>query len=219
MIARLKGCVDAQGDGTAIIDVAGVGYLVHCSGRTLARLGIGEAVCLLIDTHVREDGIFLYGFLDAAEQAWFRLLTTVQGVGGKAALAILSAVAPAELPAALVGGDRALLTRAPGIGPKLAARIINELKERAQKMAMAPGAAASAPLPAGAAAADAVSALVNLGFRPADALSAVGVAAARLGGAVGVDALIKGGLAELTRPEVVRPEVVRPEVVRPEVSS
>lgn len=202
MIARLKGSVEALADGTAIIDVAGVGYLVSCSGRTLARLALGQTVSLLVDTHVREDGIFLYGFLEAAEQAWFRLLTTVQGVGGKAALAILSAVATADLPAALVAGDKAVLTRAPGVGPKLAARIINELKERAQKMAIeAGGGIAVAPSPGSAAAADAVSALVNLGFRPADALGAVGTTAARLGERADVDALIKGGLAELSRPE------------------
>ncbi len=201
MIARLKGSVEALADGTAIIDVAGVGYLVSCSGRTLARLALGQTVSLLVDTQVREDGIFLYGFLEAVEQAWFRLLTTVQGVGGKAALAILSAVAPADLPAALVAGDKAMLTRAPGVGPKLAARIINELKERAQKMAIeAGGGVAVAPSP-GSAAADAVSALVNLGFRPADALGAVGTTAARLGERADVDALIKGGLAELSRPE------------------
>ena len=201
MIARLKGSVEALADGTAIIDVAGVGYLVSCSGRTLARLALGQTVSLLVDTQVREDGIFLYGFLEAGEQAWFRLLTTVQGVGGKAALAILSAVATTDLPAALVAGDKAMLTRAPGVGPKLAARIINELKERAQKMAIETGGGVAAAPSPGSAAADAVSALVNLGFRPADALGAVGTTAARLGERADVDALIKGGLAELSRPE------------------
>lgn len=203
MIARLKGTVEVLAEGSAVIDVAGVGYLVLASGRTLARLALGDGVVLLVDTHVREDGIVLYGFLDPGEQTWFRLLTTVQGVGGRAALSILSAVAPAELPAAIAAGDRTMLTRAAGVGPKLAQRIVNELKERAQAMVVATGAVAPAhaSLVGASAGADAVSALVNLGFRPADALAAVGTVAARLGSGADVDALIKAGLAELSRPE------------------
>lgn len=203
MIARLKGTVEALAEGSAVIDVAGVGYLVIASGRTLARLALGDGVVLLVDTHVREDGIVLYGFLDSAEQTWFRLLTTVQGVGGKAALSILSAVAPGELPAVITAGDKTMLTRAAGVGPKLAQRIVNELKERAQAMVVATGAVAPADalLVGTSAGADAVSALVNLGFRPADALAAIGMVATRLGGGADVDALIKAGLAELTRPE------------------
>lgn len=205
MIARLKGTVAVLAEGSAIIDVAGVGYLVACSGRTLARLAPGDGVVLLVDTQLREDGIVLYGFLDAAEQAWFRLLTTVQGVGGKAALSILGAVPAAELPTAIVSGDKAMLTRAPGVGPRLAQRIVNELRDRAQAMAVtADGAQPLRPALAGKAGADAVSALVNLGFRPADALAAVGAVAARLGDGSDVDALIKGGLAELTRPVEAR---------------
>ena len=130
MIGKLTGLVDSSGDGWAIIDVSGVGYLVHCSGRSLANLpGAGETVSLLIETHVREDHIHLYGFLQEAERDWFLLLSTVQGVGARMALTILSALPPLELIQAIAAQDESMLTRANGVGPKLAGRIATELKD------------------------------------------------------------------------------------------
>ncbi|MFZ1416200.1 MAG: Holliday junction branch migration protein RuvA [Defluviicoccus sp.] len=211
MIAKLTGIVDSVGAGFAIIDVGGVGYLVQCSGRTLAGLSPGTAVSLLTDMQVREDAIVLYGFADAAEQECFRMLTGVQGVGGKAALSILAVVTPADLVAAIVSADRALLTRAPGIGPKLATRIINELRAGVEKQAAhgqragaASGAAAGVVWGPASGVADAVSALANLGFKPTEALDAVSEVAARLGGEATPEALIRGALAKLARPEEVR---------------
>src|SRR3984957_397816 len=132
MIAQLTGRVEALSDGTCVIDVAGVGYLVQASSRTLAALPQAPAQAkLLIETHVREDAILLYGFADAAERDWFRLLTTVQGVGGRVALAILSALSPRDLVGAIAGGDRASLTRAAGVGPRLAIRLLTELRDKA----------------------------------------------------------------------------------------
>jgi len=130
VIARLKGLVDAVGTDTAVIDVNGVGYLVHASSRTLSQMGQGDAVALFIETHVREDHIHLYGFLRADEQDWFRLLTTVQGVGAKVALAMLSALTGDMLLQAIAAGDKAAVCRAPGVGPKLAQRILHELKDK-----------------------------------------------------------------------------------------
>lgn len=183
MIAKLSGRIDSVGAGRLILDVGGVGYLVQASGRTLARIGAaGEAVSLLIDTQVREDAFNLYGFCDAAEQDWFRLLTGVQGVGAKAALAILSATPPDRLGFAIAAGDAAVLRQAEGVGPKLAARIVTELKDKAAKIDLAPRPAKAAAPTAGAPAAaegapgmeqDAVSALVNLGYSRADAYAAV----------------------------------------------
>lgn len=205
MIAKLKGMVDSTGDGWAVIDVGGVGYLVFCSGRTLGRLDSGEAAELLIETHVREDHIHLYGFFDAAERDWFRLLTTVQGVGVKVGLGMLTVLGPDELLHAVAAADKAMITQAPGVGPKLATRILNELKDKVGAMAPAPaglgtGGAGPMPMAAGVAAgpvADATSALVNLGYRPSQALAAVSRAAGRLGEDAGVEALIRGGLSEL----------------------
>jgi Holliday junction DNA helicase RuvA len=199
MIARLKGHVDLIGAGSAIVDVGGVGYLVFCSARTLSDLRPGERVSLFVETQLREDGIFLFGFVDGEEQQWFRRLTAIQGVGGKAALAILSVAGPRELMVAIVAGDRGVLTRASGIGPKLAGRIVNELRDKIEPVAAAPGNGVPRP---GRPAEDAVSALVNLGFRPVDAFGAVNAAARRLGETAGVDALIRGGLAELAPREV-----------------
>ena len=156
----------------------------------------------MIDTHVREDHIHLYGFADAAERDWFRLLTTVQGVGAKVALAILSAVAANDLTLAIVAHDKAMLARADGVGPKLAARIVNELRDKVGGLALA---ATNAAAPAGPAAndpgvtGDAVSALVNLGYRRAEAFGAVAAASRRLGGDAKVDALIRAGLQELSQ--------------------
>jgi Holliday junction DNA helicase RuvA len=202
VIARLTGVLDQIGPDGAVIDVGGVGYLVFCSTRTLGRLPqSGGAARVLVETHVREDHIHLYGFFDAAERDWFRLLTTVQGVGAKVALAILSAVAPDELTLAIVAQDRTTLARADGVGPKLAARIVNELKDKVGSLALA-ATNAAAPAPAAAepgATGDAVSALVNLGYRRAEAFGAVAAASRRLGGDAKVDALIRAGLQELAQ--------------------
>jgi Holliday junction DNA helicase RuvA len=166
----------------------------------LSRLKPGETVSLRIETHVREDAIQLYGFLLADEKLWFRLLTTVQGVGAKGALAVLSVLAPEELVRAIAVGDRTALTRAAGVGPKLAARVISELKDKVPALAEGASSAAIAvarSLPAGVEG-EAASALINLGFRPSEARTAVTRAAARLGEDANVEALIRGGLAELT---------------------
>jgi holliday junction DNA helicase RuvA len=203
MIAKLAGIVDSAGADSAVIDVGGIGYLTFCSTRTLSQLPLpGGPARLLIETHVREDHIHLYGFIDIAERDWFRLLTTVQGVGARLALAILSAVAPEALTLAILAQDKAALARAEGVGPKLAARIVNELRDKVGGLAVAAQvSSAGARLPAGedGAAADAVSALVNLGYRRAEAFGAVAVAARRLGDDVAVDALIRAGLQELAQ--------------------
>jgi holliday junction DNA helicase RuvA len=196
MIAKLGGILDQIAADGVVIDVRGVGYFAFCSARTLSRLSpLGTPVRLLIETHVREDHIHLYGFIDTAERDWFRLLTTVQGVGARLALAILSALAPEELGPAIAAQDQASLARADGVGPRLAARIINELRDKAGSLAMAPPAAASPP--GEGAAADAISALVNLGYRRAEALGAVAAAAQRLGASAPAEALIRAGLQVL----------------------
>jgi len=197
MIAKLSGLVDsATGEG-AVLDVNGVGYLVFCSPRTLARLPAkGAPASLLIETHVREDHIHLYGFADLPERDWFRLLTTVQGVGAKLALAVLGVLGPDDLARAIASGDKASLSRAPGVGPKLAGRIAAELKDKAGSIAIGPALAA---LPEQGAEADAVSALVNLGYRRAEAYQAVATATRRLGGEAPVDQLIRAGLQELSQ--------------------
>ncbi len=211
MIARLKGVIDALGDDWALIDVSGVGYQVFCSGRTLARLAIGEAAIIEVETHVREDHIHLYGFADGAERDWFKLLTTVQGVGAKVGLAILSVLGPDELVQAVAAADKAAVTRAPGVGPKLATRIVSELKDRVGAMALGaaagkPGAAAapaaSAPAAPVSAISEAASALVNLGYGASEALGAVSRVAADLGDDAGVEALIRNGLRELAPSDV-----------------
>jgi len=200
MIAMLAGIVDQAAADGVVLDVNGVGYLVFASARTLARVPPrGEAVRLLIETHVREDHIHLYGFADEAERGWFRLLTTVQGVGAKLALALLSVLPPEALATAIMAQDKAALARADGVGQKLAQRIANELKDKVGGIALGP-AATSAPIaaPPGAAA-DAVSALINLGYARSDAYSAVNQAAQRLGAEARIDALIRAGLQELAR--------------------
>ena len=203
MIALLKGRIEELGDGWAVVDVNGVGYLVFCSSRTLGQLGVGEAATVHIETHVREDHIHLYGFLDTAEREWFKLLTTVQGVGAKVALAILSVLSIDEITHAVAAGDKAQVGRANGVGPKLAGRIVSELKDKVANLALGVPAAsgeAVAPAPKGGASPatrDATSALVNLGYSPSDALAAVSRAAANLGEGADVGALIKGGLVEL----------------------
>jgi Holliday junction DNA helicase RuvA len=199
MIARLTGRIEAVEDGRCVVDVGGVGYLVHASTRTLAALPSGGSASLLIETHVREDAIVLYGFSESAEREWFRLLTTVQGVGARVALSILSALSPRDLIAAIQAGDRGSLTRAPGVGAKLAVRLLTELRERAGAMPAGIGFSPVIPPPAGGVAADALSALVNLGYRRAEALAAVGTALERLGDGAALDAVIRDGLKELAR--------------------
>jgi Holliday junction DNA helicase RuvA len=204
VIAKLAGVVDQISADAVVIDVNGVGYLVFCSTSTISRLPpSGATVQLLIDTHVREDHIHLYGFADAAEREWFRLLTTVQGVGARLALAILSASAPEQLTLAILAQDKGALTRAEGVGPRLATRIVNELRDKVSgiaAMAASQVAVASAALDDEAGpAADAVSALVNLGYRRAEAFGAVAAAAQRLGNGAETGALIRAGLQELGR--------------------
>ena len=203
MIAKLKGIIDSIGEDWAIIDVSGVGYLVFASGRTLGRLAEGEAATLMIETHVREDHIHLYGFWDENERDWYKLLTTVQGVGAKAGLALLSVLSGEELVRAIASGDKSAITRAAGVGPKLATRILSELKDKVGKLALG-SAAASGGTPVEALGdntarevADAVSALVNLGYGASDALTAVSNAQAQLDEGAGVADLIRAGLAEL----------------------
>jgi holliday junction DNA helicase RuvA len=183
MIAKLKGLLDETGADWAVIDVSGVGYLVHCSTKTLAALGeVGEACTVYTDLQVSETDMRLLGFAEAAERDWFRLLTQVQGVGSKVALAILSALATGEVQAACSNGDAAMIARANGVGPKLAGRIVNELTDKAG--ALPGGGMADATMtatPAGGASADAVSALENLGFKPAVAARAVAAAQGELG--------------------------------------
>lgn len=197
MIGKLTGLVDSSGEDWVIVDVSGVGYLVHCSNRTLANLpGAGESVSLLIVTHVREDHIHLYGFLQAAERDWFGLLSTVQGVGVKMTLAILSVLPPSELIQAIAAQDRRALTRANGVGPKLAGRIVAELKDKAGKLALGTAAAArgGAPLLSE----DAISVLVNLGYQRGEAFGAVVQATRDLGADAPLEAVIKAGLKELS---------------------
>ena len=204
MIAKLSGRLDTCGDGNCIIDVSGVGYLVFCSGRTLSNLGepgdTGRSVSLLIETHVREDHIHLYGFVDGAERDWFKLLLSVQGVGAKVALAILSTLAPGELSQAIIAGDKAMITRSPGVGPKVGTRIITELKDKVSDLALGPNATIAdgdQATPAQGPVADAISALVNLGYRPSEAHRAVQTAAAAMGDEVNLQGLIRDSLRQL----------------------
>ena len=202
MIAKLAGVVDQIGPEGAVIDVGGVGYLAFCSTRTTNRLpAAGSPASLLIETHVREDYIHLYGFIDAAERDWFRRLTTVQGVGARLALAILSAVAPEQLGLAILAQDKAALTRADGVGARLAARIVNELRDKVGATVAATTPVTTMPAADADAGptADAVSALVNLGYRRTEAYGAVATAARRLGSSADAGALIRAGLQELAR--------------------
>ena len=209
MIAKLSGIVDSTSEDSLIIDVGGVGYHVFCSGRTLnAMATTGGTVSLYIETHVREDHIHLFGFSDQYEQAWFKLLTTVQGVGAKVALAMLSVIAPDALAQAIAAQDKTAITQAPGVGPKLATRIMTELKDKMGGVALGGGASLAPVMPpdgatgggdeTNTAAADAVSVLVNLGYGRSDAFGAVAQAVQRLGQDAGVEALIKDGLVELS---------------------
>jgi Holliday junction DNA helicase RuvA len=203
VIGKLKGIVDSIGEEVAIIDVHGVGYVVSCSSRTLQALPReGEAVELSIETHVREDAIRLFGFMSEAERDWFRLLQSVQGVGSKVALAILGVLPSRDLASAIALQDKAAVGRASGVGPKLAARIVAELKDKAPRYSAVPAGAAQLASEEDAGAApkaqrDAISALVNLGYGRPQAATAVAAAAATLGADAEAAALIRRGLKEL----------------------
>ena len=212
MIAKLSGTIDSTSEGSLIIDVGGVGYHVFCSGRTRdVMAATGGKVSLYIETHVREDHIHLFGFSDQHEQAWFKLLTTVQGVGARVALAMLSVIAPDALAQAIAAQDKTAITQAPGVGPKLATRIMTELKDKMGGIALSDGASLAPVMSSdgatgggdgtNTAAADAVSVLVNLGYGRSDAFGAVAQAVQRLGPDAGVEALVKDGLVKLSAVE------------------
>lgn len=193
MIAKLRGILDEIAADHAVIDVGGVGYLVMASSRTLQALGPkGGEVTVHTEMLVGDDFQRLVGFASAAERDWFRLLGGVQGVGSKVALALLSTLETGELQSAIAVGDAAMVSRAPGVGPKLASRIVNELKDKVGGIALAPG-SIPAPQP-GSASADAVSALLNLGFKPDKASRAVAEALGELGDGAGLDALVRAAL-------------------------
>ena len=205
MIGKLKGLIDSYGEDYVILDVGGVGYQVHCSSRTLQALpSPGEAAVLSIETYVREDQIKLFGFRTDQEREWFRLLQTVQGVGAKVALAVLGTLAPADLASAIAMRDKAMVARSPGVGPKVAERIVTELKDKAPKYADIDPAVvrlagavddSRAPRPV----ADAVSALVNLGYGQPQAAAAIAAAARAAGEGAETAQLIRLGLKELAK--------------------
>jgi len=205
MIGKLKGIIDSYGEDFIILDVGGVGYLVHCSTRTLQELpGTGQPATLAIETHVREDQIRLFGFLTDLEREWFRLLQTVQGVGAKVALSVLSTLRPIELASAIAMRDKAMVARSPGVGPKVAERIVTELKDKAPAYVNVDPAVVrlsgaiedrNAPRPV----ADAVSALVNLGYGQPQAAAAIAAAARSVGQEADVSQLIRLGLKELAK--------------------
>ncbi len=208
MIARLRGTIEDIGLDGVLIDVNGTGYLVQVSTRTRAALPNGAVATLLIDMQIREDAITLFGFIDRGERDWFKLLTTVQGVGGKVALNILSTVEPDRLAGAILAQDKALLTRAEGVGPKLAVRLVTELKDKAAQFSAGLGPVKSAEkgaaitIPSAAApksvTEDAISALVNLGYRRLEAAEAVARAGRNLGDDAAAGDLIRAGLKELS---------------------
>ena len=205
MIGKLTGTIDSYGEDFVILDVNGVGYLVHCSARTLQALpAMGEPVSLAIETHVREDQIRLFGFLSDGEREWFRLLQTVQGVGTKVALSILGTLTPADLASAIALRDKAMVARSPGVGPKVAERIVTELKDKAPAYADVDPAVIHlsgavdekrAPQPVS----DAVSALVNLGYGQPQAAAAVAAAARTAGEGADAKSLIRLGLKEISK--------------------
>jgi len=200
MIGKLTGRIDSVAGSQMILDVQGVGYLVSCSAHTLRLAGeVGDTAVLLIETHVREDAINLFGFADEIERNWFRLLTSVQGVGAKSALSILGILSPERLAGAIASGDKAALTAADGVGPKLGLRIVTELKDKVAHLAPLPSLGrAAAPLAHSTVTDDALSALLNLGYRRMEAFAALSTAAAQLGADAKVDALIRVALAELS---------------------
>jgi Holliday junction DNA helicase RuvA len=205
MIGKLKGIIDSYGEDFIVLDVGGVGYLVHCSARTLQSLpGTGQPATLSIETHVREDQIKLFGFLSDIEREWFRLLQTVQGVGAKVALSVLGTLKPADLASAIAMRDKAAIARTPGVGPKVAERIVTELKDKAPAYAEVDPAVIRlsgavedkrAPQPV----ADAVSALVNLGYGQPQAAAAIAAAARSAGEGADAARLIRLGLKELAK--------------------
>jgi holliday junction DNA helicase RuvA len=205
MIGKLKGIIDSYREDAIVLDVNGVGYLVHCSARTLQELPrAGEPTALAIETHVREDQIRLFGFTSDVEREWFRLLQTVQGVGTKVALAVLSTLKPAELASAIAMRDKAMVARTPGVGAKVAERIVTELKDKAPAFTDVDPALIrlsgaldekSAPQPVS----DAVSALVNLGYGQPQAAAAIAAAARNAGEGAQVQTLIRLGLKELAK--------------------
>jgi holliday junction DNA helicase RuvA len=205
MIGKLKGIVDAVGEGHAIVDVNGVGYEVQASARTLRNMVPGEPVSLAIETHVREDAIRLFGFTSEVERAWFRLLQTIQGVGAKVALAVLGTLSPQDLANAIALQNWAAVEQSPGVGKKLAQRIVAELKDRAPALSVAGLNVPVATSKGGratvedSATAEAISALTNLGYQPAQASQAVAAAMADLGHAADTAKLIRRGLKELAR--------------------
>ena len=207
MIGKLRGKVDAVGESYLLIDVNGVGYEVQASAKTLRNLKAGDEVSLTIDTHVREDAIKLFGFQSEHERSWFRTLQSIQGVGAKVALAVLSVLTPQDLANAIALGQWAAVEEAPGVGKKLAQRIVMELKDKAPALsvaglnvpAVAGGSAASSAAIANHAAAEAISALTNLGYNPGQASAAVAVAMKELGETAGTAGLIKRGLKELAK--------------------
>jgi len=196
MIARLTGTLAEIAGDSAVIDVGGVGYLVHLSGKTLGALGpVGGDIILMTELQVREDAWTLFGFGTTAERDAFRALTSIQGVGGRLALAILSTLSPDELSRAVAQDDKAMIGRANGVGPKLAARIANELQGKLGVVGLAGG----APTPRGGAASDALSALANLGFKPAEASAAVNAAQDELGEGASLDALVRLALRKAAK--------------------
>jgi Holliday junction DNA helicase RuvA len=205
MIGKLKGLIETYGQDSVILDVNGVGYEVHCSARTIQELpGIGQPAALSIETHVREDQIRLFGFVTEIEREWFRLLQTVQGVGTKVALAVLGTLRPSELASAIAMRDKAMVARAPGVGPKVAERIVTELKDKAPAYTNVDPALVRlsgalddkrAPTPV----TDAVSALVNLGYAQAQAAAAIAAAARSAGEGAEATTLIRLGLRELAK--------------------
>ncbi len=201
MIAKLTGKLDSWGAGHAVIDVAGVGYLVEASARTLSAIGIvGDHVTVHTEMLVGEGFQRLIGFASAEERDWFRLLTGVQGVGGKVALAILSALEPAEVQLAIASGDHAMIARANGVGPKLAQRICNELRDKAGMVATGPLSVGGGVAVDGAGVqADALSALSSLGFKPGEASAAVNAADAELGPGATLDALVRLALRKAAK--------------------
>lgn len=207
MIGKLRGKVDAIGESHAIIDVNGVGYEVQCSARTLRNMQLGDTASLTIDTHVREDAIRLFGFSSEVERSWFRTLQSIQGVGAKVALAVLGALSSQDLANAIALGNWATVEQAQGVGKKLAQRIVLELKDKAPALTVAglnvPAAKAgggTAPQPGTPmAAAEAISALTNLGYNPAQAAAAIAAAMQELGEDADTPKLIRRGLKELAR--------------------
>lgn len=204
MIGKLKGLVDAVGEGHVIVDVNGVGYEVQASARTLRSLSLGQQVSLSVETHVREDAIRLYGFTSELERAWFRILQTIQGVGSKVALAVLGTLSPQELANAIALQNWAAVEQSQGVGRKLAQRIVAELRDKAPALSVAglavpQGAKAGSPPPVNDAVAEAISALTNLGYQPAQASQAVAAALTELGSDAETPRLIRAGLKELAR--------------------